>query len=86
MKFCTPRLVFFVIFLPITLFLSNLLFCQEQQEETYSISLVQTAEVDQDIREVDDKRVLTETYTVTKGDHLWQLFRDRGMLEKRSLP
>jgi hypothetical protein len=59
-------------------------------EETYSISLVQTAEVDKEknkeVREVDNRKVLAENYTVRKGDHLWQLFRERGMLQKRELP
>jgi LysM repeat protein len=59
-------------------------------EETYSISLVQTAEVDKEknkeVREVDNRKVLAENYTVKKGDHLWQLFRERGMLQNRELP
>ncbi|MCJ7596523.1 MAG: LysM peptidoglycan-binding domain-containing protein, partial [Desulfobacterales bacterium] len=61
---------------------------QDKAEETYSISLVQTAEVEKDkqIREIDDKKVLTEAYTVKRGDHLWQLFRDRGLLNKQNLP
>lgn len=61
-------------------------FSEEKDEETYSISLVQTAESDKEIQEVEGRKVLTETYTVRKGDHLWQLFRERGLLEKRDLP
>jgi len=53
-----------------------------KDEETYSISLTQTAEPDveteQEIRVVEKKqaftlegkKVVTETYTVKKGDHL----------------
>jgi hypothetical protein len=71
---------------------------QEKDEETYSISLTQTAEPDleteQEIRVVEKKeaftlegkKVVTETYTVRKGDHLWQLLRERGLLEKKNLP
>jgi LysM repeat protein len=59
-------------------------------EETYSISLEQTAEVDKhqnkEVREVDNRKVLAENYTVKKGDHLWQLFREREMLQKKDLP
>lgn len=55
------------------------------EEETYSISLVQTAEVDKKIHEIEDRKVLTETYTVKRGDHLWKVFRDRGLLKKRNL-
>lgn len=71
---------------------------QEKDEETYSISLTQTAEpeieIEQDIRAVEKKdafnlegkKVVTETHTVKKGDHLWQLLRERGLLEKKDLP
>jgi LysM repeat protein len=71
---------------------------QEKEEETYSISLTQTAEpeaeTDQEIQVVEKKeaftlegkKVVTETYTVKKGDHLWQLLRQRGLLEKKNLP
>ena len=59
---------------------------QGGDEETYSISLVQTAESDKEIHEIEGRKVLTETYTVQKGDHLWQLLRERGLLEKRELP
>jgi hypothetical protein len=58
---------------------------EKGEEETYSISLVQTAEVGKEIIEVEDKKVLTETYKVEKGDWIWQLFRERGLLEKHNL-
>ncbi|MBW1721496.1 MAG: LysM peptidoglycan-binding domain-containing protein [Deltaproteobacteria bacterium] len=58
---------------------------QEGSEDTYSISLVQTAEEDKEIIEVEGRKVLAETYQVKKGDHLWQLLRERGLLEKRNL-
>jgi LysM repeat protein len=54
-------------------------------EETYSISLIQTAEVDKEIIEVDNKKVLTESYEIRKGDHVWQLLRERGLLKKNTL-
>ncbi len=40
------------------------------------------ADVGKEILEIADKKVLTEHYTVKHGDHLWQLLRDRGLLEK----
>jgi len=58
---------------------------QEGQEETYSISLVQTAEADKEVIQVDDRKVLAESYKVQAGEHLWQLLRERGLLEKRNL-
>lgn len=57
----------------------------EEDEETYDISLVQTAEVDREIVKVEDKKVLTESYTIKKGDHVWKILRNRGLLEKRNL-
>lgn len=58
---------------------------EKREEETYSISLVQTAEVGKEIIEVEDKKVLTETYKVEKGDWIWQLFRERGLLQKHNV-
>lgn len=79
-----PSLLFWI---PLVFHLSlGLAFSQEGDEETYSISLVQTAESDKEIHELEGRKVLTETYTVQKGDHLWQLLRERGLLEKRELP
>ena len=61
---------------------------QAQEEETnYSISLTKTAETQEgkDIHEVDDKKVLAQEYTVQDGDHVWQLLRERGLLQKQNL-
>jgi nucleoid-associated protein YgaU len=59
----------------------------QEEEESYSISLEKTAETQEgkDIREVDDKKVLTQEYNVKPGDHVWQLLRERGLLEKKNL-
>ena len=57
----------------------------QEDEDTYAISLVQTAEVDKEVIEVEGKKILTESYKIKEGDHLWQLFRERGLLEKRNL-
>lgn len=71
---------------------------QPADEETYSISLTQTAEPEPEAEQavrvaekkesfsLEGKKVVTETYTVKKGDHLWQLLRERGLLEKKNLP
>jgi LysM repeat protein len=77
---------FIAAFLLVLCFPVNYALCQGEGEETYSISLVQTAEADKEIREVEGRKVLTETYTVEKGDHVWQLLRERGLLQKRELP
>jgi hypothetical protein len=76
----------FLVALPLFLLALDKAFSQEGGEETYSISLVQTAESDKEIHEVEGRKVLTEPYTVKKGDHVWQLLRERGLLEKRELP
>lgn len=70
------------------IFLSPLeqsLFAQEKQEDTYSISLVQAAEAGKEIKEIDGRKVLTESYEVKAGDHLWQILRERGLLQKQNL-
>jgi hypothetical protein len=59
----------------------------QEGEETYDISLVKTADPDSadEIHEVDGKKVLAETYTVKDGDHLWQILREKKLLEKKNL-
>lgn len=66
-----------------------------EQEDTYSITLTKTAEPDlesgdeagdeRQILEVSGRRVLTETHTVEEGEWVWQIFRERNLLEKRNL-
>lgn len=75
----------FILLLLLIILPFNNALAQEKEEETYSISLTQTAEVDKKIYEIEDKKVLTEIYTIKKGDHVWQLFRERGLLKKRNL-
>jgi hypothetical protein len=72
-------------FLPVFAFPAVSLPQEENEEETYAISLVQTAEEDKEIIEVEDKKVLAETYTVRKNDHVWQLLRERDLLKRRGL-
>jgi hypothetical protein len=72
-------------FLPVFAFPRVSLPQEENEEETYAISLVQTAEEDKEIVEVEDKKVLAETYTVIKNDHVWQLLRERDLLSKHNL-
>jgi len=82
----------------LTLWLCGMILAQEKDEETYSISLTQTAEPEvetgqetqveekKDAVNLEGKDIVTETYTVKKGDRLWQLLRERGLLEKKNLP
>jgi len=82
--------IFFVISLLMALLLPLEQALSAEGEDTYSISLAQTAEIDQEknreVREIDkNRKALIETYTVKKGDHLWHLFRKRGILEKKNL-
>jgi LysM repeat protein len=57
----------------------------QEDEETYDISLVQTAEVDREIVKVENRKVMTETYTIKEGEHVWKILRNRGLLEKQNL-
>ncbi len=52
-----------------------------QEEETYDISLVKTAEVEEKIYEVDGKKVLTQTYTVQEGDWICKILRRKGAMK-----
>ncbi len=74
-----------VILLPVFMFPRVSLSQEENEEETYAISLVQTAEEGKEILELEDKKVLAETYTVRKNDHVWQLLRERDLLKKHNL-
>jgi hypothetical protein len=57
----------------------------QEEEETFSISLEKTAGADREIYEIDGKKVITESYSVVKGDWVWNILRQRGLLEKRNL-
>lgn len=57
----------------------------QEKEKTYSISLVKTAEVEKEVYEVDDKKVLTQTFTVQKGDWIWKILRKEGLLKRGNL-
>ena len=54
----------------------------QEEEETYSISLEKTAGADRETYEVDGKKVITESYSVVKGDHVWDILRQRGLLNR----
>ncbi len=64
---------------------------QDAGEETYDITLIQTAEPvpgqggEQEIREVAGRKVLTEIHSVEDGEWIWQILRERKLLEKRNL-
>ena len=67
------------------LFFISLSAAEDENEDTYSISLVQTAEVAKEIVELDNKKILTETYTAKEGDHIWQILRKKDLLKKNKL-
>jgi len=64
---------------------------EDAGETTYDITLIQTAEPDsgqggeQEIREVAGRKVLTEIHSVEDGEWIWQILRERKLLEKRNL-
>lgn len=61
---------------------------EKGKEETYSIFLTKTAEgvKKQQTYMVGEKKFLTETYTIKRGECIWKIFRDRGLLKRRDLP
>ncbi len=57
----------------------------QEKEKTYSISLVKTAEIEKEVHQVDDKKVLTRTLTIQKGDWIWKILRKEGLLKNDNL-
>jgi len=51
---------------------------RSKEKDTLSISLVQKA----DVKKLEDKEVVYERYTIKKGDHIWKLLRQRGLLQR----
>ena len=52
-----------------------------KEKDTFSISLVQRATV----KKIRGKEVIYERYQVKKGDYIWKLLRQRGLLKKPDL-
>jgi len=48
------------------------------EKDTFSISLVQEATV----KKLGDREVAFERYEVKEGDHIWQILRQKGLLER----
>ncbi|NLD35638.1 MAG: LysM peptidoglycan-binding domain-containing protein [Desulfatiglans sp.] len=80
-----PLISFFAVTLFFVFFPFTLVSAEGENEETYSIDLVQTAEVSKEIVDLDDKKVLTETYVAKDGDHIWQILRSREVFNKNKL-
>ncbi|MCP4683480.1 MAG: LysM peptidoglycan-binding domain-containing protein [Desulfobacterales bacterium] len=60
-------------------------FCTVQAQEkqkTYSISLVRTADTEEGISEISDRKVLTKEYTVRDGDRIYNILREMDLLEQ----
>ena len=55
---------------------------QGKEKDTFSISLVQQATV----KRMQEKEVVYENYKVKKGDFIYKLLRQRGLLKKPELP
>lgn len=59
---------------------------QEKQDETYSISLIQSAEPgNTTVAEIDGRKIPIERYEVQSGDHLWKILREKGLVKKQVL-
>ncbi|NVM25278.1 MAG: LysM peptidoglycan-binding domain-containing protein [Desulfobacterales bacterium] len=72
-------------FLPTILISLTWLFAplaQGQEKDTLSISLVQQATV----KRVEGMEVACEHYRVKRGDYIWKIMRQRGLLERRDFP
>jgi LysM repeat protein len=58
----------------------------QEEQKTYAISLVKTAEMSKEVYEVDNRKVLAQTYIVKKGDCLWKILREKTLWTQGSLP
>ena len=68
-----------------TLTMAPISVADDDNEDTYSINLVQTAEVAKETVELENKKILTETYVAQKDDHIWKILRKKNLLEKSNL-
>jgi hypothetical protein len=85
-KYGNCRLIFFfTVAIFFTFHFFTFTAAEGENEETYSIDLVQTAEVSKETVEVDNKKVLTETYVTKDGDHIWQILRSKEVFNKNKL-
>ncbi|NIO19199.1 MAG: LysM peptidoglycan-binding domain-containing protein, partial [Candidatus Aenigmarchaeota archaeon] len=57
----------------------------QEEQKTYTISLVKTAEMGKEIYEVDNRKVLTQAYIVKKGDCLWKILREKGLWRRGNI-
>lgn len=57
----------------------------DENVDTYSIDLMQTAEIAKEIVNLDNKKVLTETYVAKDGDHIWKILRNKEVFAKNKL-
>ncbi|HOP48809.1 MAG TPA: LysM peptidoglycan-binding domain-containing protein [Desulfobacteraceae bacterium] len=54
----------------------------QENEQTYSIDLVKTPETEKQIHLFDNKKILSEVYTVQKGEWIVKVLRKKGLLEQ----
>ena len=70
-KICYVIILFCFLFFPM-----KILSAQEKNQE----------EVKKEILDIGDKKIVTERYTIRHGDHLWQILRERDLLDKKDFP
>ena len=44
------------------------------------------AEIKKEILDLGDQKIVTEHYTIRHGDHLWQILRERDLLDRKDFP
>ena len=69
----------------LNLFIAPASAADKENEDTYSINLVQTAEVAKEIVKLDNDKILTESYVARDGDHIWKILRNKNLLKKNNL-
>ena len=70
------KICYVIIFFCFLIFPMKILSAQEKDQEA----------VKKEILDLGDKKIVTEHYTIRHGDHLWQILRERNLLDKKDFP
>ena len=77
MRFYMQAKIYYVIILfCILIFPMNISSAQEKDQ----------GEVNKEVLDLGDKKIIAERYTIRHGDYLWQILRERNLLDKKDFP
>ena len=77
MKFYMQAKVYYIIILFCFLFFPMKVLSAQEKDQ---------AEVKKEILDLGDKKIVTERYIIRHGDYLWQILREKDLLDKKDFP